>query len=168
MKRVCYTHTHITKVNLFSPLSDVSGAAGGHTDGGWHQSSHQELEPINPTLRDGSHASKHSFLYLVTAIHSLRLPCCQISSPGTILFNKRKKTCLLTGASASKLAFCFAVSPTSVSAFTWHFIKAISCDVGLNISVFKHTPDRSVSDGFFSAFRPFFRPVPARSELPPS
>lgn len=89
------TLTHITKVNLFSPLSDVSGAAGGHTDGGWHQSSHQELELINPTLRDGSHSCKHSFLYLITAIHSflkyLRLLCCKISPPGIVLLNKDEK-----------------------------------------------------------------------------
>ena len=48
-----HTHTHGAKVRLFTPLCDVSRAAGGRTDGAWHHSSHQDMEPISPTQRGG-------------------------------------------------------------------------------------------------------------------
>lgn len=55
-RRACFssftTHTHGAKVRLFTPLCDVSRAAGGRTDGDWHHSSHQDMEPISPTHRE--------------------------------------------------------------------------------------------------------------------
>lgn len=47
------THTYDAKVRLLTPLCDVSRAAGGRTDGDWYHSSHQDVEPIHPTLRGG-------------------------------------------------------------------------------------------------------------------
>lgn len=42
--------TRRVKVELFAPLCDVSRAAGDRTDGDRHHSSHQDMQPISPTL----------------------------------------------------------------------------------------------------------------------
>lgn len=66
---VLLPHTHGAKVRLFTPLCDVSRAAGGRADGDWHHSSHQYMEPISPTLRDGwlrhiMHAHAHTVVFV--------------------------------------------------------------------------------------------------------
>lgn len=54
------THTHGAKVRLFTPLCDVRRTAGDRTDEVWYHSSHQDMEPISPTLRNGCLFSRHA------------------------------------------------------------------------------------------------------------
>lgn len=102
-----HTHSHAHTRYQGQSVSDVGGAAGGHTDGGWRQSSLQETQPINPMLRGGwspciAHSFNTSFIHLLKK-KKKSLPHHKIHPSRTIFFNENEFPAI-TGSQAGVLS----------------------------------------------------------------